>query len=129
MCGVVRVYHHLPERVLRQYRYVQTIPRHPKDFVELRPAQIVQAFLDFRTHTLKEPNWGEPTGEETWRLRDGYVLWDTKVSHPQILPPLPRDLLRPANEEQLIAQQWERYEARNSPDTYDMVAGADEHLS
>jgi len=41
MCGVHRVYCHLPERVLRQYRYVQTVPRHPTDVVELRPPQIL----------------------------------------------------------------------------------------
>jgi hypothetical protein len=57
-------------------------------------------------------------------MREGYVLWYTKVSHPHILPPLPGDLLRPANEEQIIAEQWERYEGRSSPDTYDMVSGA-----
>jgi len=35
MCGVVRVYHHLSERVLWQYRYVQTVPGHPTDVVEV----------------------------------------------------------------------------------------------
>jgi len=59
MCGVVRVFRHLPKRVLRQYRYVQTIPRHPTDVVELRPPQIVEAFLDFNTCTLKKPDWGD----------------------------------------------------------------------
>ena len=57
-------------------------------------------------------------------MADGYVLWYTRVSHPQILPPIPGDLPRPANEEQIIAEQWQRYEARSSPDTYDMVSGA-----
>ena len=52
------------------------------------------------------------------------MLWYTKVSHPHILPPFPGDLPRPANEEQIIAQQWERYEARSSPDTFDMVSVA-----
>ena len=60
MCGVRRVYRHLPKRVLRQYRYVQRVPRHPTYVVELLPPRIVQAFVDFRAHTLKEPNWGEP---------------------------------------------------------------------
>ena len=68
MCGVRRVYRHLPERVLRQYGYVQWVPRHPTDVVELLPPQIVQAFVDFRTHTLKEPDWGEPAREQTWRM-------------------------------------------------------------
>ena len=77
----------------------------------------MHAFLDFNTCTLKELDWGEPAGEQTWRMRDDYMLWYTTVSHPQILPPLPRDLPRPANEELIIAEQWERYEARGSPDT------------
>ena len=54
------------------------------------------------------------------------------MSHPQILPLLPGDILRPPNEEQIIAEQWEWYEERSSPDTYDMVSGAvaqaDEYL-
>ena len=74
MCGVRRVYHHFPERVLRQYGYVQSIPRHPTNVVELTPPQIVQAFVDFRTHTLKESDWGQPAGEQTWRMADGYVI-------------------------------------------------------
>jgi len=32
--------------------------------------------------------------------------------------------MRLANEEHIIAQQWKQYEARGSPDTCDMVAGA-----
>jgi len=65
-------------------------------------------------------------------MEDGYVLWYSKVSHPLILPLLPGDLPSPANEKQIIAQQWEQYEARGSPDTYEMVSGdvayADEQL-
>jgi len=41
MCGVRRVYRHLPERVLRQYGYVQRVPRHSTDVVDLSPPQIV----------------------------------------------------------------------------------------
>jgi len=120
------------ERVRRQYKYVHNVPRQPTNVVELRPDQIVQEFIDFCTHTIKEPDWGEPAGEETWGMEEGFVLWYTRVSHSQILPLLPGDLLRPANEEQIIAQQWEQYEARGSPDTFDMVNGvvayADEQL-
>jgi len=65
-------------------------------------------------------------------MAEGYVLWYNRVSHPLILPLLPGDLLRPANEEQIVAQQWEQYEVKGSPDTYDMVsvvvAYADEQL-
>ena len=65
MFGVRRVYRHLPERVLRQYRYVQRVPKHLTDVVELLTPQIVQTFVDFRTHTLKEPDWGDLIGEQT----------------------------------------------------------------
>jgi hypothetical protein len=104
MCGDRRVYCHLPEWVLRQYRYVQSVPRHPSDIVELSPAEIVQAFVDFHTHTLKAADWGEHAGEHTWRMADGYVRWYTVVSHPQILPLLLVDIPRPPNEEQFIAE-------------------------
>jgi hypothetical protein len=132
MCGVEKVYRHLLERVRRQYGYVQNVPRHLTNVVELRPNQIVQTFIDFRTHTIKEPDWGELTGEATWQMKDGYILWYTRVSHPMILRLLPGDLLRTTNEEQIIAQQWEQYEARGSPDANDMINGvvayADEQL-
>nr|ABN09179.1 IMP dehydrogenase/GMP reductase, putative [Medicago truncatula] len=68
MCGVRRMYCHLPDRVLKQYGYVQTVPRHLTDVVELPPPHIVQAFVDFRTHTLKAADWGEQAGEQTWRM-------------------------------------------------------------
>ena len=52
------------------------------------------------------------------------MIWYSTMSHPQIFPLLPGDLSRPANEDQIIAQQWERYKARGSSDTYDMVSAA-----
>jgi len=55
-CDVVRVYRYFPERVRRQYGYVKNVFRHLMDVVELRSDQIVQAFLDFRTYTIKEPD-------------------------------------------------------------------------
>ena len=57
-------------------------------------------------------------------MAEGYVVWYNTMSHPQILPLLLEDLPRPGNEEQIIAQQWEWYEARGSLDTYDMVSAA-----
>jgi hypothetical protein len=47
------------------------------------------------------------------------------------LQPIPGFPPRPANEEQIIAHQWEQYQVRGSLDTYDMASGvasyADEH--
>jgi len=45
------------------------------------------------------------------------------VSHPEILPPIPRSPLRPANEEQIITDLQQQHQERGSPDTYDMVGG------
>jgi len=104
MCGDRRLHRHLPERVLRQYGYVQTIPRPLTDVAEMSAAEIAQAFLDFCTRTLKAADWGEHAGEDSWRMADGYVRWYTVVSHPQILPLLPGDIPRPPNEEQIIAE-------------------------
>ncbi|RHN45659.1 hypothetical protein MtrunA17_Chr7g0233741 [Medicago truncatula] len=95
MCSVDKVYCHLPERVRRQYGYVQNVSRHLIDVVELRPTHIVKGEIDFRTHTIKEPEWGQPTEESTWKMKDGYMIWYTTVSHPLILPLLLGDLSRP----------------------------------
>jgi hypothetical protein len=96
MCGADKVYRHLHERVKRQYGYVQNVPRRT-EIVELQVTQIVQTFIDFHTHMIKEPDWGEPTGETTWQMDDDYMLWYRWVSDPQILPPTivspPRNLI------------------------------------
>jgi hypothetical protein len=113
MCGE-KVYGHLLERVKRQYGYVLDIPRPPTDVVQMQDTHIVQAFIDFRTHTIKEDNWGNSAGEMPWRMDDGYMLWYTRVSHPHTFPPISRYPQRPANEEQIIAHQWEQHQARGS---------------
>jgi hypothetical protein len=83
----------------------------------------VQTFIDFRTHTIKDPDWGQPAGEMKWLMEDGYMLWYTRVSHPQILLLISGSPLRPANEEQIIAHHWEQYQATSLPDTYEMITG------
>jgi hypothetical protein len=49
VCGKHRVYRHLPERVKRQYGFVQDIPIHPSDVLTISVDQVLQAFKDFRT--------------------------------------------------------------------------------
>jgi len=60
------------------------------------------------------------------------MIWYTRVSHPQILPLISGSSLRPTNEKQIIAHQWEQHQVRGLPDTYDIVSGVvsydDEHL-
>ena len=68
MCDVEKVYRHLLERVERKYRYVQDVPRPPTNVVQMRDSNIVKGFLDFRLHTIKEDNWGNPAWDMPWRM-------------------------------------------------------------
>jgi len=56
-------------------------------------------------------------------MEDDYILWYEQVSHPQICPPIPGSPSMPLNEEQIIAHQWEQYQARGLPDTSEMISG------
>jgi hypothetical protein len=131
MCGVEKVCRHLPERVKRQYGYVQDIPRYLTYVLSMRASHTPQAFIDFRPHTTKEESWGQPTKDIPWWFEDGNMLWYGRVSLPHIFPPIMGSPSRPANEEQIIADQHQHQE-RGSPDTYDMVSGvvfqADDYL-
>jgi hypothetical protein len=60
MCGVRRVYCHMPERVLRLYGYVQTVLRHPTDVAELHRLRLCRHLLTFaltRLMSLIGVNW------------------------------------------------------------------------
>ena len=51
------------------------------------------------------------------------MLWYNGVSQHHILPLIPGSPLTPANEEKIIPHQWDQYQARGSPDTYEMISG------
>ena len=91
MCGVDKVYRHLPERVRRLYKYVQNVPRHLTDVVELRPTHIVQAW--FLAHFPKifsvDPNTdyieNSPVAAR-WKLQKGHgegVTYRSLLDHLQ----------------------------------------------
>jgi len=42
-------YRHFPERMKRQYGFVQDIPIHPSDVPAISVIRVLQAFKDFRT--------------------------------------------------------------------------------
>jgi len=52
MAGSDKMVRHLPERVLRQYGYVQAWPRPPTDIEALAADDVVQAFTEFALHVL-----------------------------------------------------------------------------
>ncbi|RHN77039.1 hypothetical protein MtrunA17_Chr1g0150421 [Medicago truncatula] len=54
MAGRDRMVRHLPERVLRQYMYVQTGPRAPTDIGPLVPEEVAMTFMEFSLHVLSQ---------------------------------------------------------------------------
>jgi len=58
---------HLPERVLRQYRYVRTRPRPHTDIEALAVDDVAQAFTEFALHVLSHQQRGHPISDnESW---------------------------------------------------------------
>jgi len=54
-----RMVRHLPERVLRQYGYVQSIPRPPTDIEVIAADDVAHAFTEFALHVLSHQQRGD----------------------------------------------------------------------
>jgi len=52
MAGKQKMVRHLPERVVRQYEYVQKVPRPPTTIMPLAPVDVDVAFLEFALHVV-----------------------------------------------------------------------------
>ena len=77
---------HLPELVLTQYIYVQTVPRPLTTIMPLAPADVVAAFLEFALHVIvQEQRVDQVPDDEPWKHSDGYIRWFCRVSHPLIV--------------------------------------------
>jgi len=105
---------HLPERVLRQYGYVQTILRPPTNIGHLAADDVAMTFLEFALHVLSQQDWGGLVlDNELWAHYKGYMRWFIRVSYPIVNPPTaipdyttdapPRPV--PPYEEVLVEQQ------------------------
>jgi len=110
MCGKERVYHHLPERVKRQFDFVQDVPRHPSDAAEMLATVLLDPSAWFY------PDWRHRC-QRPWHHLPGYMVWYAKVSHPRILPPDEGSPPRPANVEQIIKEEH----VRELPDTLTII--------
>ena len=106
---------HLPERVLRQYRYVHTVPRAPTDIVLLAADDVAQAFMEFALRVLNYQQRGHPVPDnQSWAHTKGYMRWFVRVTHPIVNPPAaipdyaadapPRHV--PPYEEVIVEQLW-----------------------
>lgn len=63
MTGSDRMVHHLPERVLRQYGYVQTILKAPTDIELIAANDVAQTFTEFSLHVLSHQQRGHPVSD------------------------------------------------------------------
>ncbi|XP_024626894.1 protein MAIN-LIKE 2-like [Medicago truncatula] len=67
---------YLPERVLRQFGWVQTIPRHPVESaaVDVNLAEITNRFRHALDYALTPQQLGEPAVHGV-EAKDGYIEW------------------------------------------------------
>jgi len=113
MAGKQRMVCHLPKRVMRQYRYVQTVPRPPTTIMPLAPTVVVAAFLEFALHVIAQQHRGaQVPDDEPWKHLYRYIRWFYCVSHPIISnPPLEPEITvsRPVYQDILVDQDWGRH--------------------
>ncbi|KAJ1399036.1 Aminotransferase-like, plant mobile domain [Sesbania bispinosa] len=88
-CGSI-VLPHLPERVLRQYGHIQSIPPSPHDAFPVRGISDVHYhLLHYQEHLLEEMYRGlvmTIPGE----CVDDYLRWYYRISHPYLIPSVDR---------------------------------------
>ncbi|KEH42247.1 transmembrane protein, putative [Medicago truncatula] len=90
MASKQRMVRHLPERVLRQYRHVQRVPRPPTTVMPLALVDVVAAFLEFALHVVpQQQRGGQISEDEPWKHSGTYIRWFYRVSHPLIVDPAP----------------------------------------
>ncbi|MCH85630.1 putative IMP dehydrogenase/GMP reductase, partial [Trifolium medium] len=110
MCGCSMVFPHLPERVLRQYGHVQSIPRDA--VISARPLmnafQIQHAFQDYLVKNYVTLQMRGPRVQSSWDSEPGYIAWIYSVSHPKLWPPVEGGPPRTANVEVLIEEDGAR---------------------
>jgi len=122
MAGKQKMVRHLPERVLRQYGYVQSVPRPLTTIMPLVPLDVVVAFLVFALHVVPQQQRGDQVPDDKpWKHSDRYIRWFYRVFHPLIVSPAPEpDIVmpRPVYQDILVDQDW----ARHLPDPLQVIS-------
>ncbi|XP_014523043.1 uncharacterized protein LOC106779455 [Vigna radiata var. radiata] len=72
---------HLAERVMRQFRFYQEIPRPPTIVADADVVAVDFAWLHFTDHVIRNVRQASYPSE----CVDGYVQWFRRVSHPYII--------------------------------------------
>ncbi|KAJ1404457.1 Aminotransferase-like, plant mobile domain [Sesbania bispinosa] len=88
-CGNI-VFPHLPERVLRQYGYIQSIPPSLHDaFPVSAISDVHYQFLHYEDHLLEDVYRG-PQMTIPWECVDDYLRWYHRIPHPYLIPSVDR---------------------------------------
>ena len=116
-----RMCRHLPERVLRQYGYIHTIPRPPTTIGDLEPEDMIIVFWDFVVHVLSQAERGQVVAEDKlWKYVRGYIISFYRVSLPIMsnLASVADYTTRvPPYKEVIVEQLW----ARQVPDPLQII--------
>jgi hypothetical protein len=106
MCGSAMICRHLPERVLRQYGHVQSIPRAPDVAAKagMNRFTIDEAFQKMTVENYVTEEMRGPRATNGFEADPGYIAWFYRVSHPKIWPPIGGNPPRPANVEVIIEE-------------------------
>ncbi|KAJ1433574.1 protein MAINTENANCE OF MERISTEMS-like [Sesbania bispinosa] len=100
-CGSIVFPPHLPERVLRQYGHIQSIPPSPHDVFPVSGiSDIHYQILHYEDHLLEDVYRG-PRMTIPGECVDYYLHWYHRISHPYLIPlddrvadPVPRRVPR-----------------------------------
>ncbi|XP_050874229.1 uncharacterized protein LOC127076587 [Lathyrus oleraceus] len=104
-CGSCLAAPHLFECVMRQFGYVQIIPRHSTVFPPpaLTRRQIEEMFHDYESHMVSDE--ARTITESDWSFVDRYIRWFLRMSHSYMVHVTLEDPPRPSHQEILEEEQ------------------------
>ncbi|KAK2451752.1 hypothetical protein QL285_010779 [Trifolium repens] len=118
---------HLPERVLRQFKFVQGIPRHPSTSATpgMNLFEIDRVWMEELELRMIDEGMRGAAVVNPWDHEPGYIRWFYRVSHP-IMRPLDgaEEPPRPANLEVVMEEQ----EARHDPNALEVCRNVSNEL-
>ncbi|XP_050920270.1 uncharacterized protein LOC127137907 [Lathyrus oleraceus] len=104
--GSCLIFPHLPERIIRNFGYTQTILKHSAIFAPptMMRREMNAMFDDYLSHLVPKEAHNTITKSD-WSYVDGYIRWFFRVSHPYMVQAALGDSLRPAHQKILEEEQ------------------------